>query len=135
MENNIRFSTHPNPNKSKSKAMYVVGPRGGAHTQPVPLVLCGQALPWVERCEHLGHTLTQDGTMIQDSKEKRATFIDQTTKTRETFNFAHPLDQIEATEKYCTSMYGSNLWNLSSEGAGMIFSAWRTNIKLAWDVP
>ena len=34
----------------------------------------------------------------------------------------------------CTSAYGSNLWKLDSVEAEMMFSAWRTGIKLAWDV-
>ena len=58
-DNNIRFSTHPEPSKSKSKAMHVVGPRQTVDP-PAPLVLCGADLPWVPRCDHLGHTLTSD---------------------------------------------------------------------------
>ena len=65
-QNNIRFSTHEDPAKSKSKALYVVGPQVRALLCPVPLVLCGRPLPWVERAEHLGHTLHQDGLMRQD---------------------------------------------------------------------
>ena len=37
-ENNIRFSTHPDPSKSKSEAMYVVGPRQNVDP-PVPLLV------------------------------------------------------------------------------------------------
>ena len=55
-------------------------------------------------------------------------------KIRETFSFAHPIDQITAIEKYCTSLYGSNLWKLDSDEVNMLFSAWKTGIKLAWDV-
>ena len=65
-QNNIRFSTHDDLAKCKSKALYVVGPQGRALLRPVPLVLCGRPLPWVERAEHLGHTLHQDGLMRQD---------------------------------------------------------------------
>ena len=134
IQNNIQFSTNEDPSKSKSKALYVVGPQGRALSRPVPLVLCGQPLPWVERAEHLGHTLHQDGLMRQDCREKRAQFIDSSVKVREAFRFAHPLEQILATEKYCTSLYGSNLWDLSSPEAEMVFAAWRTGHKLAWKV-
>ena len=123
-ENNIRFSTDDDPRKSKSKVMYVVGHRGGGVTRPVPLMLCNRALPWVERAEHLGHVLHENGAMTQDCVEKRAQFIDSSVKIREYFEFAHPIEQISATEKYCTSMYGSNLWNLDSREAEMVFSAW-----------
>jgi hypothetical protein len=133
--NNIAFSTHEDPARSKSKALYVVGPRGGALRRPEPLQLCGRPLPWVERADHLGHTLHQDGEMRQDCREKRAHFIDASVKIREGFSFAHPAEQIMVTEKYCTAMYGSNLWDLRSEESKMLTNAWRTGHKLAWDVP
>jgi hypothetical protein len=57
--NNIQFSTNLDPQKSKSKVLYVVGPRGGALPRPAPLVLCGRPLPWVERADHLGHAPTR----------------------------------------------------------------------------
>ena len=132
---NIKFSTNEDPKKSKSKALYVVGPRGAALRRPLPLQLCGRPLPWVERAEHLGHALHQDGTMVQDSKEKRAQYIDNSVKIREGFSFAHPSEQITATEKYCTAAYGSNLWDLGSLEGKMLVNAWRTGHKLAWDVP
>ena len=53
---------------------------------------------------------------------------------RETFSFAHPCEQIAAMDKYCNSLYGSNLWNLNDEGTKKIFAAWKTSIKLAWKV-
>ena len=48
--------------------------------KPAPLLLCGRALPWVARAEHLGHALSEDGTMRQDAREKRAKFIDMSVK-------------------------------------------------------
>ena len=103
-QNNIKFSTDEDPSKSKSKALYVVGPQGRTLARPVPLLLCGWPLPWVERAEHLGHTIHQDGQMLQDCREKRAQYIDSSVKVREAFSFAHPYEQILATEKYCTSI-------------------------------
>ena len=135
MENNIKFSTHPEPRKSKSKAMFVVGKVAGVVSPPAPLHLCGQELPWVPRCEHLGVTLTINGTLEQDCREKRASFIDNSVKIRESFSFAHPLEMITAVEKYCNSFYGSNLWCFDSPEVESIFSAWRTNIKLCWNIP
>ena len=132
---NIKFSTDEDPRKSKSKAIYVVGPRGAKLPRPQPLQLCGRPLPWVERADHLGHALHQDGTMVQDCKEKRAQFIDSSVKIRECFFFAHPAEQIAAVEKYSTAAYGSNLWDLGNHEADMFTNAWRTGHKLAWDVP
>ena len=132
--NNIRFSTHDDPGKSKSKALHVTGVKGGC-AEPAPLVLCGKALPWVDTCEHLGHTLSVTASMNIDCKMKRAQFISDAVKIRENFNFAHPIDIIEATEKYCLHHYGSNLWSLRGEVANMLYSSWNTNTKLVWNLP
>ena len=70
-----------------------------------------------------------------DCLQKRAQFIDASVKIRETFYFAHPAEQIAATEKYCTAAYGSNLWDLGSSATRMMVNAWRTGHKLAWAVP
>ena len=81
-QNNIKFSTDVDPSIRKSKALYVVGPHGHTLTRPVTLLLCGRPLPWVERAEHLGHTIHQDGQMRQDCREKRAQYIDSSVKER-----------------------------------------------------
>ena len=39
-KSNILFSTDPDPKKSKSKALYVVGPRGAALARPAPHCSC-----------------------------------------------------------------------------------------------
>ena len=132
--NNIMFSTDPDPGRSKSKAIYVVGPQG-PKTKPAPLILCGSALPWVIRAEHLGHTLSEDGTSQQDCREKRAQFIDSAVKVRESFDFAHPADQITTVDKYCSAAYGSNLWNFTQTEANMFTNSWKTGHKIAWKVP
>ena len=123
-------ATHEDPARSKSIAIYVVGPSGGALPRPVPLLLCGEPLPWVERAAHLGHALHQDGTMRQDCREKRAIFVDTSVKLRETFSFAHPAEIITATAKYCKVAYGSNLWDYSTPEFRMMCNAWTTGHKL-----
>ena len=46
-EHNILFSTDPDPAKSKTKSIYVIGQRGIAAPKPVALQLLGRDLPWV----------------------------------------------------------------------------------------
>ena len=49
--------------------------------------------------------------------------------------FAHAMEKVLATEKYCTSIHGSELWDLTSPEAQMVFRAWRTGIKISWNIP
>ena len=133
-KNNIKFSSHVNPSLSKSKAMFVNGMKNH-DSRPVPLVLCDRPLPWVDQCDHLGHKLTTAASMTTDCRIKRADFIDKSVKTREFFDFAHPMEVITANQKYNDSHYGHQLWDLPNQSAGVTFASWRTNIKLAWSLP
>ena len=45
------------------------------------------------------------------------------------------MEKVLATEKYCTNLHGANLWDLTSTEAQRIFSAWRTGIRITWDLP
>lgn len=112
----------------------MVDPRGSRMPRPAPLVLCVRDLPWVERAEHLGNAMHQDGTMRQDCREKTAHFNDSSVKVWEAFNFTHPCEQIMSIERYCTAIYGSNLWRLESKEVMSVISARKTGIKLAWGV-
>ena len=103
--------------------------------KPVPLVLDGKSLPWVESAPHLGHILHESGTLDLDIKVKRAAFIDDSTKVSEAFEFASPCEVLRAVKVYVGSHYGSNLWQLDSEQSLQYFSAWRTCVKLAWNLP
>ena len=133
-QNNLQFSTDPNPTKSKTKCIFVCGQARKAE-KPVPLVLDGKNLPWVESAPHLGHVLHESGSMDQDIRSKRAAFIDESTKIREAFEFASPCEVLRAVKVYAGSHYGSNLWQLDSGMANQYFSAWRTCVKLAWHLP
>ena len=72
--NNLRFSTDPNPAKSKSKCIFICGKKTNL-PKPVPLTLYGEKLPWVASATHLGHELHESGLMEHDARQKRAEFI------------------------------------------------------------
>jgi hypothetical protein len=59
-ENNLKYSTDPNPAKSKKKCLYMVGPKVKNPVYPAPLELYDQDLPWVAHATHFGHELHQD---------------------------------------------------------------------------
>ena len=131
---NICFSTDPNPKKSKSKCIFMIGDKRHL-TRPAPLLLEGRELPWVETATHLGHELHESGNMEHDAKIKRAEFISKSVELRETFGFASPVEVLRALKLYCSSFYGSMLWDLTGEGASQVFNAWNTAIKLTWSCP
>ena len=62
---NISFSTDPDPVKSKSKCIFMIGEQRNL-SRPVPLMLGGRKLPWVSTAVHLGHELHESGKMNHD---------------------------------------------------------------------
>ena len=70
----LEFSTDPDPIKSKSKAIFMVG-RSHMLRKPISLVLSGQPLPYVKQVTHLGHKFHEDGTMDTDTNIRREIFI------------------------------------------------------------
>ena len=89
-----------------------------------PMGVCG----WTFHRTDLNHALSEDGTMKRDAHEKRAQFIDSSVKIRESFNFAHPIEQLNAIEKYwpvrqaardVQSSVGSNLALIRKESGGV----------------
>ena len=131
---NISFSTDPNPKKSKSKCIHVIGKKRGLR-KPPPLVLCGHDLPWVPTAVHLGHELHENGLMDHDTLVKRAQFIDKSVEFRDMFHWAAPADVLKALKTYCSSFYGCMLWDLGGEKASQVYSAWDTATKLTWSCP
>ena len=83
-ENNLQFSTDPDPEKSKSKCIFIQGNR--RLPKPANLKLYGLSLPWVKTANHLGHELSEECSMVQDMAIKRADFIQKSTEVRETLS-------------------------------------------------
>ena len=72
LRNNLEFSCDPDPAKTKSKAIYMIGKKKNL-PKPAGLQLYGKSLPWVTHATHLGHEFHEDGTMTMDAKMKEAT--------------------------------------------------------------
>ena len=134
-KNNLLFSTDINPAKSKTKCLFMCGPKVRNPVYPAPLQLYGVDLPWVTHATHLGHELTQDCNMVMDTKMKRASFIKNSVDTREMFSFAMPPQVLNAISVYSAHYYGSNLWDLYGDMAGQVYRSWSTSVKLVWDLP
>ena len=125
IRNNLQFSTDPNPVKSKSKCIFMIGKRKNL-PKPVPLVLSGKELPWVASATHLGHEFHETGSMEHDTSVKRAEFIRKSTEIRESFYFASPVEVLRAVKVFAGDFYGGNLWQLRDGMANQVFNAWNT---------
>ena len=133
IENNLVFSTDPVPSKSKTKCLVFHGKRKTKY--PEPVYLNGKALPWVDRVQHLGHTLHESISMDFDTTRAKTSFMSRANDLRDKLYFCHPSSKMKAIELYCCDAYGSMLWDLSSRNVDSYFKAWNVQARLAWNVP
>ena len=82
--------------------------------KPAPLLLCGEALPYVKHATHLGHELHEDGTMCMDTTKRRRAFSGKFLEVQEAFAFAAPAEILGAVKLYCGDLYGGMLARLVS---------------------
>ena len=132
--NNLQFSTDPEPNKSKTKCIFMCG-RAGEVQYPASLKLNNRDLPFVKSALHLGHHLHQSCNSDYDITVKKAQFINRSVEIRDIFSFAYPPQVLSAVRLYALHMYGSMLWPLNSDMVGQFCRSWNTCIKLAHECP
>ena len=106
LQNNLELSCDPDPGKTKSKAIYMVGKKTTI-VKPVNLQLYGKPLPWVTHATHLGHEFHEDGTMAMDARMKRGSYIGKSLEVLDSFNFAAPTrSSAPSSSSPLTSMAG-----------------------------
>ena len=95
----IGFSTHPDPQKSKTKG--IILSRKELNLKPVPVKQQGNDLPWVHSGKYLGAKLTSimDG-FAQDTRVKRAVNIERNCELIQEFRFAHPQVKCKINDIY-----------------------------------
>ena len=127
VSHNLRFSTHPRPDKCKTKCLAFLKKQ-----RELPsLKLCGIKLPWVKKGKHLGNTIEDkiDGMQL-DLKQKRAGYITRNNDLLQEFNFAHPDSLMRINQIYNTHFTGSPIWDIFSEEAIKLENTWNKSVRL-----
>jgi hypothetical protein len=97
--------------------------------------LNGDPLPWKDKVNHLGFTLTSDCKSVSDVMEKRGSFISTVYSLNQEFAFATPEVRMKMCRLYNTSFYGSNCWELSSNQVEMFCKTCNVNLRILFDLP
>ena len=130
----LKFSTDPDPTRSKSKAIFVTGRRRNIR-KPEPLLLSGESLPYVRQATHLGHEFTETGSMDVNTRMLRGAYIGKSLEVQEAFGFAAPTEVLGAVKLYCGDLYGGMLSRMDSEPVKQLTNCWNTTVKDVWGVP
>ena len=129
---NLKFSTDNNPDKCKTKTMAFL-----KRNRVLPnLTLCGNPLPWTNKCKHLGTTITNkiDGCE-DDMKVKNACYIQKNMELNQEFYFAHPETRFRINQIYNSHYSSSPLWDLFGNGARKIESSYNRSVKIMLGLP
>ena len=101
-----------------------------------PMMLCGNPLPWVDHCKHLGNYIEDkiDG-MKHDLAIKQAQYINKNNELQQEFHFCHPQTKFSVNKIYNSHFTGSPLWDLFSNEAVRMESTWNKSVKIMFDLP
>ena len=130
---NLKFSTHENPDKSKTKCL-IFSKKAKDRENVLPVLLNGDPLPWVGQVKHLGSTLQLDNSMKMDLCQKRGKFIGKMTSLFQEFSYVDPEVLVKIMNIFNTSFYGSNLWDIFSADCEKLFKSWNVAIMMAFNV-
>ena len=103
-----------------------------------PLKLCGNSLPWVKTCKHLGFNLSNENVYKLRSKDtliKRQNFISRNNEIIQEFQFAHPDVRFKMNIIYNSHFSGSPLWDLFSPEMETFFRSWNISVRRMYDLP
>ena len=130
-ENDLVFSTHPDPSQSKTVCM-------AFHCQDkeklAKIYLNNDPLPWKSTAKHIGCTLQENGTMDQDLKVKRAIFINDCMNLNNEFSYVKPEDQVRLLRIYNSHFSGSSCWNFQSAPFQQLMNSGNVNLRVIFDI-
>ena len=106
-ENNLKFSTDANPARCKTKCLAFTFKK----RELKQMMLCGNPLPWVDKCKHLGNYLeSRYEGLKQDLRTKRAEYINKNNELEQELYFCHPQTKFDVNKIYNSHFTGSPLW-------------------------
>ena len=131
---NLKFGTHKNPSKSKTKC--IIFSRNKKHLDGIKEVtLDGHKLPWVTQVNHLGHVLQQDNSMSIDINAKRGLFIGRINFLLQEFHYVTPDVLLKFVQTYACNIYGSNTWDLFSSECQRLFTSYNVAVRTILKLP
>lgn len=125
-------------NASKSKCLFFSSSHRLYHADnranPV-FCIGGSNIEFVKDWPHLGHIISTNCDDEHDIMSRRRCLINQINNILCNFRNVDCNTKTRLIKAYCTSFYGSELWDLSNQCVDGICIAWRRGIRQVWRVP
>ena len=130
-QNNLTFSTNSDPAKSKSKC--IIFCKSPAQRVNVPcIMLNGKPLPWVEA---LRPYIWMRKRFVKWHTRQEIQIHWKINTLLHELHFASPDVKVTIFDKYASSFFGSNLWNLFCNETEKVYAAYNISIRKAYDLP
>ena len=126
----IKVSTNPVPKKSKTLCIAF-----GVKCVPEPLVLYGNALPFVKQHKHLGHLVHEDESSTHDMQARLRELVAKFHSLRQQVGRQDPIVMMTLVRTYLCSLYGSSLWDLSGTESIQADTTWNSIVRSAFELP
>jgi len=126
-------------NASKSKCV-VNKPACGRNTAleripTSPFRIGGFEIEFVDSWPHLGHVLNKNRDDGIDIEKTRNALCGQINNVLCYFGHLSPVVKLRLIKTFCSSLYGSVLWELDHLSIDSVCCTWRKGLRRVWDVP
>lgn len=128
-------------NGSKSKCLYFAGRNhttDGIEGESLHLpsfLIGGHIIDFVDSWVHLGHILSTDCKDNLDIEHRRIQMVKQVNDVLCYFGKLDATVKLQLLYSYCSSLFGSVLWDMSCNCLSSLFVSWRRSLKRIWGLP
>lgn len=92
-------------------------------------------IDFVDSWSHLGHILSSDNKDNLDIEHRRIQMVKQVNDVLCYFGKLDAIVKLQLLYSYCSSLFGSVLWDMSCNGLSSLFVSWRRALKRIWRLP
>ena len=89
----------------------------------------------VHSYKHLGHTINSKFDDSDDIEDRRISFVGQVNSVLCFFGKLKSSTKLHLFNSYCTSFFGSELWDFNSSSIETLSIAWRKALRRIWSLP
>ena len=93
------------------------------------------AIEFVDKWPHLGHIISATRDDKADIMSKRNTLCQRINNVLCFFANRDPITKLKLVKAYCSSFYGSVLWDLAKASIRDVCIVWHKGLRRIWDLP
>ena len=123
-------------NSMKSKCLYFHAKTAKKTDATLPdFFIGGNHIEFVESWNHLGHTLYVNLDDSSDILKRRSSLVAQANDVLCYFGNLAVVTKLKLFLAYCSSLYGSQLWDIQYDNVEALCLSWRKALRRLWNLP